>query len=71
MTYKTECCQRLNKALAIMAMITTQNKLHAKYKRSNSTLDHKIYKEYRNKLTRTKEKAKAMYAMSLTDASAI
>ena len=54
-----------------MAMITTQNKLHAKYKRSNSTLDHKIYKEYRNKLTRTKEKAKAMYAMSLTDASAI
>ena len=37
------------------------NKLYAKYMRSNSTSDHNIYKEYRNKLTCIKEKAKAMY----------
>ena len=49
----------------ILKSITTQNKLHAKYKRSNSTSDHNIYKEYRNKLTRIKEKAKAMYYQTL------
>ena len=40
----------------ILKSITTQNKLYAKYKRSNSTSDHNIYKEYRNKLTRIKNK---------------
>ena len=45
----------------ILKSITMQNKLFAKYKRSNSTSYHNIYKECRNKLTCIKEKAKAMY----------
>ena len=49
----------------ILMSITTQNKLYAKYKRSNSTSDHNIYKEYRNKLTRIKEKVKVMYYQTL------
>ena len=49
----------------ILKSITTQNKLYAKYKPSKSTADHNIYKEYRNKLTRIKEKAKAMYYQTL------
>ena len=49
----------------ILKSITTQNKLYAKYKRSNSTSDYNIYKEYRNKLTGIKEKAKAMYYRTL------
>ena len=45
----------------ILKSITTQNKWYAKYKQSNNTSDHNINKEYRNKLTHIKEKAKAMY----------
>ena len=49
----------------ILNSIKHQNKLYGKYKKSLSEYDFKCYKTYRNKLTRLKDAAEAMYFQNL------
>ena len=49
----------------ILNSIKHLNKLYSKYKKSLSEYDFKCYKTYRNKLTRVKDAAKAMYFQNL------
>ena len=53
----------------ILNSIKHQNKLCSKYKKSLSENNFNCYKIYRNKLTRAKEVAKAMYFQTLREKS--